>query len=340
LIASFAIPGDLQTPTGGYVYDRRLLAEVPDLTHLHLPGGFPFPSVAELAETSLCIAAAKCPLLIDGLAFGVLPPEIFDMAPGPIVALCHHPLGLETGLSENDAARLIASEKTALSKAAAVIVTSATTSNTLVDRFGVSREKIAVAAPGLDRVPRAKLTGDPPMILSVGSVTQRKGHDLLLSALSMLTEAPWRCVIAGSLDRDFEFARVLQSRLVQLELEERVTFLGAVGAARLSNLYTTADLFCLPSRYEGYGMVFAEAMAHGLPIVATRAGAIAEVVPANAGLLAPPEDPTALADMLALALSNLAVRRRMGDASWRHAQTLPGWEDTARTIMDVLRSVA
>jgi len=131
--AYFAIPGDIETPTGGYVYDRRLIAHLPEhgieVTHLPLPPGFPFPSAEEVEEATQLLASvpADAVLLIDGLAFGALPDESLAGIAAPIAAMLHHPLGLETGLDEQESRELLASERGALKFARHIIVTSATT---------------------------------------------------------------------------------------------------------------------------------------------------------------------------------------------------------------------
>ena len=157
----FAIPGDINLPTGGYTYDRRVLALLPkyriDAQHLWLPASYPAPTQADLAWTANAFAKLprKAVLMVDGLAYGAMPPEIIERAPCPIVALVHHPLCLETGLSEARQAELRTSEVLALSLASFVVVTSDATAKTLVDEFGVPAEQIAVAMPGTDRPPTA-----------------------------------------------------------------------------------------------------------------------------------------------------------------------------------------
>jgi glycosyltransferase involved in cell wall biosynthesis len=96
----------------------------------------------------------------------------------------------------------------------------------------------------------------------------------------------------------------------------------------------------MPSRYEGYGMAFAGALASGLPVVAARAGAVPGTVPPDAGILVPPEDAPAVREALYALLTDRELRRRLSDAAWAHAQTLPRWTDTARIIAAVLGEVA
>ncbi len=338
MIADLAAPGDLDTPTGGYVYDRRTIAASGGaLRHLPLPGGFPTPDAATLERALAILRAAPGPLVIDGLALGALPAEAVAALRGPVIALCHHPLGMEPGLDPAEAARLIAAESAALAACAGVVVTSRTTAATLTERLGVPAGRITVAEPGLDRAPRAPLAGDPPVILGVGTISRRKGWDVLVRALGALREAPWRCVIAGPRDREPEADAALTRLIAEAGLDGRVERPGAVDQARLDALYAGADIFCLPSRYEGYGMVLAEAMMRGLPVVSTRAGAIPEVVAPGAGMLAPPDDPEALADLLGLLLSSPPARRRLADAARARAESLPGWDAAARIIADAVR---
>lgn len=340
LRALFAIPGDPETPTGGYVYDAALRAAAGaagmDLPLLSLPGGFPDPSPDALAETLAILARADAPLLIDGLALGALPVAALRALPVPVIAMHHHPLGLETGLSPARSAALIAAEAEALAACVHVIATSRTTADTLTARLGVPAGKITVAAPGLFRAARAPRIGAPPRILGVGTVSRRKGWDVLADALALMTDRDWTCTIVGPDDRDSAAAAALRAQIAALGLAPRMRLTGAMDAAGLNAAYQGADIFCLPSRYEGYGMVAAEAMAHGLPVVVSAAGALPEAV-GDAGLLVPPDDAPALAAALTGLLDNRAEADRRATASHARAQTLPGWDAAARIVADAMK---
>ncbi len=341
--AAFAIPGDLNTPTGGYAYARRILpllgAHGVEAQHLPLPGGFPFPDDAALQtarDTFANVPAAEV-ALIDGLAYGALPERIIARIAAPIVALVHHPLGLETGLSREDSARLIDSERRALSQARRVVATSETTAETLRADFDVPAERISVAVPGTDRADRATGSEDMPHLLSVGAVVPRKGFDVLAEALGKLAGRTWRCTIAGSLDRDPATADALRVQIDRAGVADRITLTGALEPAALDDVYRSADIFVLPSRYEGYGMVFTEAMARGLPIVACAAGAVPGTVPRQAGLLVPPDDAAALAQALRQLLDDPNERRSLGNAAFAHVRSLPSWDDTAWRVAQAIR---
>jgi glycosyltransferase involved in cell wall biosynthesis len=165
-------------------------------------------------------------------------------------------------------------------------------------------------------------------LLSVGSLVPRKGYDLLLAALSQLTDLPWRLTIAGSA-RDDATAKQVADEIVQYRLADRVRIAGAVTDAELAALYNAADVFVLASRFEGFGMVYAEAVAHGLPVIGTTAGAIREAVPEGAGLLVPPEDIPALTSALRTMIGDEAARRAYAETARRVATSLPTWDDAA-----------
>lgn len=336
----FAIPGDPETPTGGYVYDARLRDAAPraglDLPLLRLPAGFPDPSAAALAETLALLAGADAPLLIDGLALGVLPADAIRALPAPVIAMHHHPLGLETGLTPARSAVLIASETAALAACAHVIATSRTTADTLAAKLGVPAGKITVAAPGLDRAAPAPRAGRPARILGVGTISRRKGWDVLVAALASIPAPDWTCEIVGPDDRDPEAAAALRAQIAAAGLAGRIRLTGAMTAEGLHAAYQGADIFCLPSRYEGYGMVAAEAMAHGLPVIATAAGALPEAV-GDAGLLVAPDDAPALAAALTRLLTDREEADRRAAASHARAATLPGWDATAAIVADAIR---
>jgi glycosyltransferase involved in cell wall biosynthesis len=346
LDVAFAVPGDLSSPTGGYAYARKLLGLAPDhgvnLIHLELPGGFPQPSAEDLAETKRRLASAAAPLLlVDGLAYGALPADLVRGLPSKkIVALVHHPLGFESGLAAQRRAELLASERDALTAAMRVIASSFFTARLLASDFAVPPEKIDVAEPGTEPAPRARGTGDPVALLAVGAVSPRKGYEVLVRALGELPDLDWRLTIAGSLDRDPQAAASLRRAVADAGLDGRVVLAGAVGEDELERLYDAADAFVSPSLFEGYGMVLAEAMARGLPVVASTGGAAAETVPDAAALKVPPGDVPALRDALRDMIADPGLRRARADASWAAGQALPRWPDTAAKVAAVLKGVA
>ena len=150
---AFAIPGDLATPTGGYAYARRLIREAPRhgiaLELLALPDGFPAATPALLMETAERLSGLPPdrPVLIDGLALGALPGRLLRACPAPLIALCHHPLALEAGLTDEEAARLRASEREALAAARHVLTTSNATAAILSRDYGVPPARLTVAPP-------------------------------------------------------------------------------------------------------------------------------------------------------------------------------------------------
>lgn len=345
--AVFSIPGDIELRTGGYIYDRRVLALLPEMgvavRHLQLPGSFPDPREEDLDETGRLLAAVAPGdvLIIDGLAYGAMPAEVIARARAPIVALVHHPLCLEAGLAKARQDALRALETAALAVARRVVVTSRATARTLSADFAMPADRITVAEPGTDPAPRAAGSeGGPLRLLSVGAVVPRKACDVLVRALGALHDRDWRLTIAGPIDRSPAALAALQAAIAETGLADRITLSGPVDGDRLARLYASADAFLMASLYEGYGMVLAEAMAHGLPIVCTTGGAAAETVPDDAALKVPPGDERALMLGVQRILGDAALRHRMAGASWAAGQKLPRWEETARTVAGVIRSVA
>jgi glycosyltransferase involved in cell wall biosynthesis len=278
-------------------------------------------------------------LLIDGLALGAIPVGCLDAVQAPIVALVHHPLYLETGISDAFRATCRISEHAALSRAAHVIATSASTATLLSQVFGVSGARLSIAEPGTNSVARARRTGSPPRLLAVGAVVPRKGYDLLVRALAALDHLPWSLTIAGALDRDEVAAGRLRGAIAAHGLSGRIALAGAVDAAALNLLYATADIFLIASLHEGYGMAAAEAMARGLPLVASTGGALAATIPDAAAVKFPPGDQGRLRAALHHMLSDAAWRAACAEASWAAGQRLPRWKQTTLGIAEVLAFV-
>ena len=344
--AVFAIPGDIATLTGGYTYDRRLIEALSQIgapvRHVALDATWPDPSPAAIAELRSLLqdAPSGLPVLLDGLAFGAMPTDMLQGLTRPVIAMLHHPLGLEAGLPAARAAALIAREKANLRHAAHVIVTSHHTRDVLVTQFDVPQNKITVALPGFDRpapVTPATRSG-PPLILSVGIICQRKGHDVLLAALARITHLPWRCVIAGMV-QDHALHAELCAQRDRAGLAGRVDFAGQVDVENLQVLYRQAHVFALATRYEGYGMVLSEAQLHGLPIISCDVGAVPQTVGVDGAILTAPDDVDAFATGLEKLLTDPAEAARLSRSSARNAQALPRWTDTAQNARRVIEAV-
>ena len=344
IAAVLAYAGDLQAPTGGYGYDRRLIAGLPEwgvaATPLALGEGFPFPDAAQV-DAALSRLAATPPgsvLLVDGLALGALPAEGLRRLGRPLVGLVHHPLALESGLTADAAARLKASERVALAECVAVIAVSPETRRVLVADYGVPAAALTLALPGSAPAPRAAADGDPPRLLAVGSLTPRKGHAVLLDALDRLGDCAWTLTILGAPD-DAATAAMLERRIAA-RADGRIRLAGTRDATGLDAVYAASDVLVHAALYEGYGMVLAEAMRRGLPIVCTTGGAAGETVPDSAGLKVPPGDPEALAAALRQIITDPTLRRRLADGAFAAGGTLPEWAETARIVAGVLADVA
>ena len=343
---SFVLPGDLNARTGGYGYDREIIAGLRELgwqVDVHsLDASFPFPSTAALESARVTLAALPDNrlVIVDGLAFGAMP----DVAEAEarrlkLVGLVHHPLARETGLTPAQIDGFANAERRALATTRAVIVTSAATRSTLRD-YGVPTGHVTVVEPGTATAALGCGSGSSELsLLCVASLTARKGHDLLFDALAGLKDFPWRLDCIGGAMGDDRVVPRLQDQVGRLGLLERVTFAGDGDDAMVGRAYAAADLFVLPTRYEGYGMVVAEALARGLPVVSTRTGAIAELVGEHAGLIVPPGDATALRLALRRFLSdaNLRVSLRQGALAVR--DRLPRWQDAARKLAAMLEQV-
>ncbi|POF34303.1 glycosyltransferase family 4 protein [Roseibium marinum] len=343
----FAFPGNLETPTGGYGYDRRIIAGLRDLGWqvelVPLGEGFPHPSAQTLATAEKQLAALPLGALvvIDGLAFGTMAGAAAALGHElSLIALVHHPLCLENGLTDGQAEAMRESEHKALAFARHVIVTSPATARQVADLFEYPANRISVVLPGTDRpeaLPREK--SNVVRLLAVGTIVPRKGYDLLFQALSAMPDLNWHLEIVGGLDADPECYRTLLQQVGDLNLAGRITFRGAASPEDLTGFYRDADIFVLASRYEGYGMAYTEALAHGLPVIGSGDGAVRDTLPQGASLYCGVEDVGALREALELLITDAATRSQMAAAARIAAEALPGWQDAAGQFAQILQEV-
>ena len=341
---TFAVPGSLDQLTGGYSYDRHVIASLRqrgcEVEVIDLGEGFPRPP-PETRAAALPALRRVCsgqPIVVDGLALGVLPEAAAALREShPLIALVHHPLALESGLAPEEAQALRNSERAALAAASRVVVTSAATRRILVADYGVAEDAITVAMPGVDRAgaaPARRGAGTTINLLAVGAVVHRKGYDVLVEATDWLAGLDWQLVIAGDCKRDQAAADRLSATIARKGLRRRVCLAGSVSDRVLEDLYGDADVFVLASRFEGYGMAYAEAAARGLPIVGTRTGAIPDTVPEGAGILVAPDDAAEFGSALRAMVSYRWLREHCSAVA--RAAPMPTWEAAAQAFLDAL----
>ena len=333
---AFVVPGKLDQLTGGYLYDRHIIDGLRSRGHA--------VKVIELVAGDRETVLDKLPdgtmTVIDGLALPDLERAIMaHWRRLRLVGLVHHPLAEETGLSHAAAERLMRLEAAALQRFRGIVCPSPRTA-AAVAAYGIPTDRIFVIPPGTAKPDRPLRSRRRPVrsLLCVASVIPRKGHRILVAALARMRDLDWRMLCIGSLDRDPHTARLIRQMISAAGLGRRITLAGERPPRMVMCAYRAADVFVLPSLHEGYGMAFAEAMAHGLPIIATTAGAIPETVPREAGLLVRPGDAAGLARALRRLIAEPALAARLAAGSRAAGARLPDWGRAAERWEHLLES--
>ncbi len=326
--AAFALTGKTTNLTGGTLYDRRVIEELrragTDVAYIELPSGFPSPSDTDMYDAIKALGAMPqyAPLIVDGLAFGAM--YGLETFTAPLYQLIHHPLAEEIGLADHIRHRLFKTERRNRSNASHILVPSALTKALLINGNDVAPSDITIARPRTDRPSLVQAPDVPLLILAVGVPVPRKGHDVLLRALSQFLDLGWTAIIVG---------KVLDSHYPKSSIKLTAAY-GLAGRVKGEPVHfrRTVSLSALASRYEGYGIIDDDALARGLPIVANGAGAIVDTVPQDAGIVVPPVDPQAFADAIYQMLRTPSIMGTKAKAALRAGQALPSWAQTAARI--------
>ncbi len=354
----FIIYGSLETRSGGFLYDRKLVAYLrsqgDDVQVFSLPWKSYPRHLLQNADRRWLDTLARAPLDIliqDELNH----PSLFWLnrrlkarARYPIVTIVHH-------LRSDEAHPwpllpfYRAIEARYLCSVDGFICNSQATRASVLAMAGEGKPTI-VAHPGREAHPpplhqadirmRAQEPG-PLRLLFVGNIIPRKGLHTLLSALARLPDHVALLTLIGDHRVDDRYSQRLRKQAQRLNLEGRVHWAGPVSDVELAQAYAHHHALVAPSQYEGFGIVYLEAMAYGLIAVGTEAGGAGEVIrPGETGLLIPPGDADALAGKLLWLATHRAEMAEMGIAARRVWMAHPTWEETGARIRDFLAGMS
>jgi len=329
---------DPNRPSGGNVYDRRLCDELPAwgwTVREHLaPGTWPNPDLSD--RESFARLLARIPddavVLVDGLIASAADALVTAAQRLRVIVLLHMP----------DATEHV--ETAVLNAAAGVITTSQWSRERVIAGTDVAADRVWVAVPGVDPSDRAVGSTSGGNLLVVGPVTWAKGHDVLVAALAKVADLEWHCTCAGGLDLAPDLAETLAAAAARAGLADRIAFTGPLSRSDLAACRAQADLLISPSRRESYGMAVIEALACGIPVIATDVGGHGEALGRASdgtlpGLLLPMDDIGGLAAVLRTWLTDPELREQWRRSAESRGRNLPAWSETARTVANALQEI-
>jgi glycosyltransferase involved in cell wall biosynthesis len=348
LRVAFITVGDTGRKTGGYLYNRRVISGLRkrgfEIEEVVAGGASPEEQrTADPRFGSTFDPSTFDAIVVDALARIVVFRHLDRwLSWQPVVALVHE---LPSVARSESGPETIAGERDyeePLLRADRLVAVSDHGRKVLLGR-GASPGRIHVVPPGFDGVPVGvgpHLQNDGPVrVLCVGQWIERKGILTLVEAWALRDRKGSVLELVGETDADPDYALLVRDAIGAAP-RGSIVVSGCVDDVSLGASYAAADLFVLPSRYEGYGIVYAEALARGLPIIACDAGPVPDLVGRKAAVLVRPDDREDLSAALDLLLGDPTLRVRMSAAASRRASRLPRWEHTVTGFEQVLRTAA
>jgi glycosyltransferase involved in cell wall biosynthesis len=272
----------------------------------------------------------------------------------PVVATIHHPIFIDMKADLAQARHFVSKFRRMMfysflimqhfvaKRMDRVIAVSDVSAEDTKNVFKLRDEQVRVVPNGIDtdvfrKVDEVKK--EPNSVLMVGNTEDRKkGVVYLIKAIQLLKDD--LDVRLSIVDRQGDFTKYAPRLVVEHGVQDRVTFTGRLGVDELVNRYSASEVAVTASLYEGFGLPCAEAMSCGTPVVATKAGALPQIVGDDgAGILVPPADPPALARAIRRLLSDGSLRQSMGIAARKRIEESFSWEIAAKKTLAVYEEV-
>lgn len=335
----FLVPSIHNRPTGGNIYNRRIITELQDVGRAELVPWSPEPPFS-----SPLIGSAPSAILVDSLLLrheDAVRTLRRSHPSAPLILLAHYLHCIDPHRSGSTRA---ATERSLLTVFDGAVTTSQYGKNELGGE-GIPATEIRVIPPGLDETYRAETqtnpSQDPPHLLTVANVLPGKGLLSLVDTLDALSDESWRWTLIGDDSLDSDFAEKLHSRLKDVRREHPITGPKTLSPDALRTTYDRADVFVLPSRFETCSMAMREAMARALPVVGYRVGGLPENIGnGDGGRLVPPDEPDSFVETVRTLIRNPTLRRDIGTAARARSESFPTWREAAMRFRSFVATVA
>jgi glycosyltransferase involved in cell wall biosynthesis len=342
----FLIPGDYQTLTGGNIYNRNIIKGLKDRGYEiilnELEDDFPFPNEKTLARCRAVLNNIPQgePIVIDSLALGSLLPVLMDFyGKYPIISLIHIPFAFNEDIAATQRDILAQQEKNVLTMSSAIVVTSNYTAK-IISGWLKFPPSIYVVPPGVE-FERRKFYWPPypQRLICVSNYMPNKGQYILLKALTSLKKLNWKLTCYGNKNFNPRYVDSLLSVVDKYGLGDRVLINNSVSGKELENAYLDSDICVLPSYFETYGMVLSEALAHGIPVIASTGGGIRDTVPISMGLFFKPGDISELQSVIRSILTDSWLYQRLSSETALYYKKAITWKDSVNKFDEIIKEV-
>ena len=327
----------------GNVYSNRiaegLKANGHQVSIYSLPEDFPFfseQSLLQCKQIAEMIPRAE-PVVIDNTIFGVIPEILQNLYKhNPVVALIHVTFTSDENLTAYQREMILDLERRAQPYALKFIASNTYASSALT-REGTDKDKVITIIPGVDHFPlKGNYPESPSALLSVADFVRPNGYVNMIKALTALKSKDWQLHCYGDLTLDADYIRELQVLIRRCELQNKIMLHPALSGKALSDAYLNSDLFIHPVNFEAYSKEAVDALAHGIPVVASSGGGNSQIIPAKMGKLFKPEVVYVLQTIIDELLDNPVLYKNLaGEASKYHKQA-HSWEQSVNQFEEVI----
>lgn len=340
----FFNPGDINLLIIPSIYNKHIILGLKEKGYdikLHtLAHDFPFPSDDSIKECIKLVQSVPAgePVIFDARALAAIPFVLKDVKQhNPLIAVVHIPLSVDPQYSAYQRTIITSLEKEAYSQITTFIATNPYAAEQ-IGFFIENPEKINVIVPGVDISEKKLVYPDVPVkFLSVANLSRNRDHSILVRAFAALKSRDWALHCYGNFSIDKEYLEELESLINRYGLKNKLFIHENIQGKELKDVFLKADLLIHPSDFEPYGLVPAQALAYGIPVVASTGGGLRNTIPANMGEFFKPGDVYGLQSIIEEFLDNPFLYKKLAARAATYRDNAQTWEKSTQMFEEVLK---